>query len=455
MAKSLVRRLDLGRYELHELLRQYAADELALDQVESEDASERHARFYVGLLESRRGALLGPRMAEARDELRGETDNLRTAVEWASVHWNDDEARAAFHSLYEFFWMHSWFEGSETFERISALLQGSTGAKRVSALVYQTAGAAALGHDERSEQLALECLPTVRELGLTRELGICLLALGAHACYRDVYPEAVSYLEEAEEITRSGGDLFGLTATLSWLGFVRLLLNDLGGARADFQTGYDLATEAGNPLLRAYLVTKLGLLADAEGDFKRAMEFHRRGQELFRSVGDVGGTGYTLSRSSMSAYCLGDYPKAMELGRAGYEAFSAVNHRWGVISALCRIGFAAVGLGEFAEARRDFGQALEMAQRAQAQSLVLHALSGVGVLLAREGKTTRAAEILLFSLHHQGMPPAYRVVAQPDLDVLKDQLPAEDLTAAQQVVAATDLEELVEAVRRDLARAGI
>ena len=452
VAKSLVRRLDLGRYELHELLRQHAADKLALDPEGSEAAFERHARFYVGLLQSRRSTLLGSRMVEARDELRSEVDNLRTAVEWTAIHRDDDAAREAFDSLYLFFWMHSWFEGAESFERISGLLQGSTSPKRVSALVHQADLVALLGYDEGSEKIALECLPEVRKLGLTRELGKCLLALGTFACHRDAYPEAVSFLEEAEHVTRATGDSLEYLVTLIQLGWARLLMADLESAREVWQTGYDAATQIGNPLLRAYLVTKLGLLADAEGDFGQAMGFHGRGQELFESVGDVGGTGYTLSRSSMSAYCLGDYPEAMRLGRAGHEAFSAVNHRWGVISALCRMGFAAVGLGEFAEARRDLQRALELAQQSQATSLLLHALSGAGVLLASEGDTNRAAQILLFSLNHPGLPAAYRMAAQPALDALEAGLPTEDLVAARQDAAMANLEDFVAAVRRDLAR---
>jgi tetratricopeptide (TPR) repeat protein len=141
----------------------------------------------------------------------------------------------------------------------------------------------------------------------------------------------------------------------------------------------------------------------------------------------------------------------MRLGRAGFEAFSAVNHRWGVISALCRIGFAAVGLGEFDEARQHFQRGLELGQQSHAQSLVLHALSGAGVLLAKEGHTARAAEILLFSLHHPGMPASYRMVAQPALDALKAELPPEDFSAAKEAAATAELEELVEEVRRDLA----
>ena len=66
-----------------------------------------------------------------------------------------------------------------------------------------------------------------------------------------------------ETMTRATGDPIEYPATLSWLGFARLLMGDLDGARRAFQTGYDAATQTGTPLLRAYLVTKLGLLAES------------------------------------------------------------------------------------------------------------------------------------------------------------------------------------------------
>jgi hypothetical protein len=77
-------------------------------------------------------------------------------------------------------------------------------------------------------------------------------------------------------------------------------------------------------------------------------------------------------------------PRPLRLGRAGHEAFSEVNHRWGLITALCRIGFAALALGDGAEARERFGEALERAHDAQAVSLELLALSGIGACLAED-----------------------------------------------------------------------
>src|SRR3989442_9889576 len=61
VSKSLVRRPDFGRYELHELLRQYATEKLADESPPDVLAStrERHARYYLARLAERRGALVG------------------------------------------------------------------------------------------------------------------------------------------------------------------------------------------------------------------------------------------------------------------------------------------------------------------------------------------------------------------------------------------------------------
>ena len=159
--------------------------------------------------------------------------------------------------------------------------------------------------------------------------------------------------------------------------------------------------------------------------------------DLFASVGDVGGTGYTLSRASLSAFGLGDYPEALRLGRAGYEAFSEVNHRWGLIVALCRIRFAALALGDVAEAHVRLAEALERARASQAISLELLALSGIGACLAEDPvEQERAAVILTFAMSHDQFPPSYAIAARPALDRLEAKLPPARLAAAREAAAA-------------------
>jgi len=454
VSKSLVRRADFGRYELHELLRQYAAEKLAAESPDVlESTRERHARYYLARLVERREALVGARLVQARDELRGDVDNLRVAAEWAVANWDEGDAREVLGGLNEFFFAHSWYEGAETFERLARIAGGATTTVvdvdnatpvALAAVTFWTALGSALGYDEERDRLALECLPRLRGHGMSWELGSCLLALGTNACYRDVYPEGITYLEEAVDVTRATGNGLEEVASLSWLGFVQLLLNDLDGARASFEACHEKAAALGNPQLLGYATSKLGILADAEERYAEALLLHTQANQLFAGVGDVGGAGYALSRASLSAYGVGDYEEALRLGRAGHEAFSEVNHRWGMITALCRIGFAALALGDFVEATENLRGALERAHAAEAISLELLALSGIGAVLGETGRREQAATMLIFTLGHEQLPPAYSFAARPALDRVEAELPPERLAAAHDAAAEARLDDLVD-----------
>jgi predicted ATPase len=449
VAKSLLRRPDFGRFELHELLRQYAREQLAASPADETDARDRHARHYSAMLLERRAALMGPDVTAARDELRGELDNLRAAVEWILVEDGESTALAALEAFYTFLWMHSWFEGAETLERLARTAgfdsddPGSASAVALAAAACRIAIGARLGHDPTAEELALRCVPILRARNLERDVARCLCALGIGAVYRDVFAEAVAFLEEGIEITRTTGDTLTEGGALMDLGFARLLMDDLDAARDAFEAANVLCDKLGNPLLRAYGTSKLGLLADAEERYGDALRLHLAANELFASVGESGGAGYALSRASSSAFGLRDYSEALRLGRAGYDAFSESNHRWGLITALCRIGFAALAVGDGAEARARFGNALERAHGAQAVSLELLALSGIGACLAEEpAEQERAAVLLTFAIGHEQLPPSYSYAARPALKRLEAELPPEQLAAAREAAAAATLEEL-------------
>jgi predicted ATPase len=450
VSKSLVRRSDFGRFELHELLRQYAAERLAASPGEERDAHERHARHYAAMLMERQAALIGPELAVARDELRGELDNLRAAADWILAEDDEHVALPVLEAFYTFLWMHSWFDGAETLGLLGRTAgfdandPGSASAVALAAAMYRVAIGARLGYEPAAEELAARCLPVLRARNLERELSGCLCALGIMAVYRDVYPEAVAFLEEGAQIARAIGDGLTESGALMDLGFARLLLDDLEGAREAFEAAHVLSEKLGNPLLRAYATSKLGLLADAEERYGDAMRLHMEANELFTGVGDVGGAGYALSRASLSAYGTEDYQEALRLGRAGYEAFSEINHRWGTIAALCRIGFATLALDDFDEAQRTFRTALERAHASTAISLELLALSGVGAVLRATGEPEQAATVLTFALGHVQLPPSYSIAARPALEALEAELPPEQLAAARHAAAAMSLDDLVD-----------
>jgi predicted ATPase/class 3 adenylate cyclase len=94
-----------GRYWLLETLRQYGRDRLA-DAGERDESSERHARYYLGLVERIGPGLFDARYRSAHAQLSAELDNLRATAEWCSEHerWVDLAAMARQSGSY------LWFE---------------------------------------------------------------------------------------------------------------------------------------------------------------------------------------------------------------------------------------------------------------------------------------------------------------------------------------------------------
>ena len=127
------------------------------------------------------------------------------------------------------------------------------------------------GTTRRRRSSPSRCLPVLRARNMERELARCLCALGIVAVYRDVYPEAVAFLEEGAEIARATGDGLTESGGLMDLGFARLLMDDLEAAREAFEAAHVVSEELGNPILRAYATSKLGLLADAEERYGDAL----------------------------------------------------------------------------------------------------------------------------------------------------------------------------------------
>ena len=80
--RSLVYESSDGRYDLHELLRQYAEEQLVAS-AQLEAARTSHSHYYLNFVAEREADLKGHRQIPARDEMLAESDNIQIAWEWA------------------------------------------------------------------------------------------------------------------------------------------------------------------------------------------------------------------------------------------------------------------------------------------------------------------------------------------------------------------------------------
>jgi predicted ATPase len=114
--KSLLRRDFEGRYQIHELLRQFGLDRLAKFPAAEAEARDRHCAYFAAFLKRQEADLFGHNQGKTLAEIEVEIDNVRVAWNWAVAQAKFDEIEQFMESLCEFYRIRGELdEGSETF----------------------------------------------------------------------------------------------------------------------------------------------------------------------------------------------------------------------------------------------------------------------------------------------------------------------------------------------------
>ena len=115
--KSLLRRTEADRYEMHELLRQYAQERLQAVPREREVVKRRHAEHYLAVVAAQERGFKGANQRAALDLLTREIDNVRAAWQWAVPHRMFAALRRAAMGMFLYYDIRSRFqEPTELFE---------------------------------------------------------------------------------------------------------------------------------------------------------------------------------------------------------------------------------------------------------------------------------------------------------------------------------------------------
>lgn len=230
--KSLLYRATDGRFTLHELVRQYAAEQLLAEgEAEQTQAGAQHARHYLGLL----GTL--EMWSEAEEAslavLDAELDNLRVAWAWAAASGRLPEFWVPSDVVIFFDRRMRFSEGLGLFERASACFDPAAPAHQETLATLRVDRAWLLFRLRRyaeAEALAGDSLDaslsTKTRMKAYNTLGIITRQQGR-------YEVAVRHIEEALALARELGEVARIAA----------YLNNLGGA-CIWLTEYEKAEDA-------------------------------------------------------------------------------------------------------------------------------------------------------------------------------------------------------------------
>lgn len=381
--KSLVRRQANGRYSLHELLRHYAAEQLAAAG-EDDEARRRFSRFYRDLAETAEPHLTGAEQQAWLTRLDEEHNNLAAALEWALAQGEVETAGRLGGAVWRYWQLRGHLrEGRDWMRRILA-----TGAlsPALEAKVLKGAGVMAWYQGDYDEAAAAfeTGLRLYRELDDTDGIANLTNNLGVLALHQGRYDEAIEMLEQSLALRRELDDVWGMATCLNNLGAAAGRLGDSRRAAAYYEESLALSRRLGNQVLTAMLLTNLGDVALETGDDGRAQGLFEESLALRRHLGEKVGIGQTQMRLAQMAQRRGDRAAACRLYAECLDLFAELGDREHLIAALQAVAALAADeeaatLWGAAEAQREaLGLPLPPSKAAELRPLQAAAQSRLG-----------------------------------------------------------------------------
>jgi predicted ATPase len=336
--KSFVQRTPDGRYQIHELLRQFGEEQLTQSPVEEATTQDRHSAYYLTFLAQRTPGLMGPEQPTLLNEIGQEIDNIRTGWLWAARQGRIDQLDATLDGLHEYYEVRSQYEEGIELFMLSIQSEQSAGSAALSQHIInriqtrQGALNCEFGYYEQARTLLAACLAAARGLDDKKEVAYCLDYLGRTVWWQESGVAALPLLEESLLIRRTLGDQMGVATTLDILASVCDMSCEFAQAWQFAQQGLAVSRTIGHTYRTASLLRRLGSAAVGLGEYTGAVSYYQEALATFRQLDDHYGIVQALAEMGRTMYGAGDYPRDTFIG--ALEEAAMLAHKLGNYLAL-------------------------------------------------------------------------------------------------------------------------
>ncbi len=484
---SLVQFSPQGRYSLHALVRQFAAEKLGTQRA---GLRQRHARYYANFLHQHAADMLSPRQVDVFQEITREWGNIRAAWSWCVEQRDVAQLGEMLDPLFDFIGGRSYV--AEGLELFTHAVEGLTAMEEAQPLYWRLQARRSVwvsqtGDLPTAASLLRQSMEYFRTQRDRREQAFATRQLGRVVYLQGDFPTAQNILEQALAMSQRLEDAFGVSWTLSSLALTLYMQGDyersheflqeslavyqefndpwglgirynnqgmIAQALGDYAQAEHAYTQAmacwealGHTLGVASSHTNLGLLLEARGEYREAAAHYEEALTLFRRLNHRYGLASTLNNRGNIALRQGEYTLARSYYDRCLEMRGKLGDQRGLASVTNNLGRLAVFQGEFSEARRHLGRLLEDAPRYNLTPLILDALGWLGDMLNREGDVEGAVRFLSYVEAHPATTRDSREEAQTFLESLSASLSAEELAAAREAFANLAFEEVCQRAR--------
>ena len=485
--KSLLRREADGRYQMHELLRQYAQEKLDEQGEAGREAAARHCAHYAALAVRHRWNLSNSAPSSAYVVVAQEMDNIRAAWEYALEQRDPALIDQFLITLYRIHDIQSRYtEGSLMFRQATDAL-GVSDDYTGDLTPVQSRACLLLGlclqnmaHYDEALALVEASLPALKAHQAKWEIRNAEACLGNIAYSRSDYLRAHDHFDRVRVMLReSNEDAPAYVNLLVRLSDLSAVLGHFVEARALLQESLPLQEAFGSKQSRARLLLTMGDIECKLGNFDQAKSHFEAADALAQALEGPTTRAVALVSRGRAAFGIGDYEQARALCAESVALCETLHNLWGKAFALVHLGRACHELGVLNEARQHYydgltvcesiggywimaltlrhlarlelkeghqqaalaalAQALEIADKVQTLPLMLDVMGGVAEAALACGYNQHAHQLALYIAQHYASEYDSRVSAGAVLLEVKSGAPA--------LLADMPLETLIPALR--------
>ena len=478
--KSLLSVTSSGRYAIHELQRQYAAERLAEAPALQAKVCDEHSTYYLKFVARPAIQYLAPGNRELLAEIEAEIDNILAAWYWAAEQRRLSDLRGATEALYWFSWLSTYhMEGERAFrhaagvlrnEQVSdeqqtvyayvlashgsmciwlghiqrateelqesaAILRGLTGARRemafaVGALAWSLYSSSEIG---KAKALFLEAVELDQETEQFEQQAFIYCMLGDVARSQSTYQEQEQWYQEALHLGRKIGDQRTIADALSSIARFATEQGEYAKARRYLEESLSVARSHD---LSAFVISALrilGQLAEITGDLHTASKYVEQSLDTARLWGNDPSVTLSLVALAQIRTAQGRHKTAANLLREAADILAEFPRLEHQIALLAGMGALALHTGEHTSARLHYEECLVLSRQSGDRLSTVQALVGAGLVAIRQGDSASAVGYVLDALR-EGLSTGLTPVLLDTVTAAAELLATEgDLTYAAQL----------------------
>jgi len=374
MDQSLVRRSSSDRFEVHELLRQFAEEKLttALPEPVHRAVRDAHSAYYAEWLQARESEMSSRHIRAACEAILGELENVRAAWYWACQYRQADVLLRMTDTLILFYDVRCLFEESERMYGLAVDALSASSASAEDSPLHPAALGTMLGalawvrwqrlRYAEARELAERGLALLRQSGDRKHLAQGLFVRAAIAATSGDYANAMIWYHESNALFTELQDAWGMATTLFSLAQFAVAQGQPVVVESYLQQSLAISNRTGDVRSRAFALMALGNKHTEEGQHAAAREELQTALALFEEIQarrNIASAQALLARLLVS---LGELDAAQHHAQASLDLCATDQYDLGAALAHHHLSVVATARGRVDEAMVHGRHSLKLAQ---------------------------------------------------------------------------------------------